>query len=79
MTTRSRVSARPFMREELFERPPPPRPSPGPWTVKGPVRQRGAAGHDETVWIVLDANSKCVAECDHQVDALFIAQNGPAA
>lgn len=55
-----------------------PKPSPGPWRVKGPARERTPHG-DFVTWVVLDANDKCVAECEHQVDAIFIAQNGPAA
>jgi len=55
-----------------------PAPSPGPWTVKEYVQRSRYGSRDiETTWVVLDANSKCVAECERQVDAIHIAENGP--
>jgi len=62
---------------EFLGRPRPAQPSPGPWTVRERRERSRFTDRIETTWIVLDANGKCVAECEHQIDAFHIAQNGP--
>lgn len=61
-------------RDELLGEVPVRKPSPGPWSVKkhNQRSQHARDGH-ETVWVVLDARGKYVAECDSAVDAYHIA------
>ena len=58
-----------------FVHPPIRTPSPGPWRVKKSHYRNpiiGPTGY-EYVWVVLDANGKCVAECDDIENAIHIA------
>ncbi len=65
-------------RREWYGRPVVQAPSPGPWTFRKSKSRIGPSARDwQEVWVVLDANGKCVAECDSQVDAIHIAENAP--
>ena len=55
----------------------PPKPSPGPWTVKSVRDDSPYARTRDRIYLVMDKNGACVAECDREVDARFIAENGP--
>lgn len=62
-----------MFRREYLGRPVRPEPSPGPWTVKEHREYNPITARAETTWVVLDANSKFVAECERAVDARHIA------
>lgn len=61
---------------ELLGSPRPPEPSPGPWSVREGWSPR-MSGETHRVYVVLDANSKYVADCDSRANADLIVRNGP--
>jgi hypothetical protein len=52
-----------------------PEPSPGPWTVE--QRNVRLRHHAAGVWVVLDRDGKTIAECRHEHDARWFAENSP--
>lgn len=55
------------------------KPSPGPWSWRETTQPSPyAPSGRERVFVVLDADGKCVAECERADDAEFIVRNGPA-
>ena len=69
-----------FSRRMFLGTPLRPAPSPGPWRMRE-TKERSPYARDgyERVYVVLDANDKCVAQCESAVDADFIVRHGPAA
>lgn len=66
-------------RRDLFGVPRLQEPSPGPWRWRKTRAPGYGLGPSPAVFVVLDANGKCVAECERAVDAEFIMRHGPTA
>lgn len=54
----------------------PPRPSPGRWSHRK-TTQPTMRGERETVFVIVDANGKYVAECEREIDAIHICRFSP--
>jgi hypothetical protein len=63
-----------FSRGFLGQPAPVPKMSPLPWTLKEHFNH-GPGGHVDRVWVVLDADSKAVAEVDRWQDADLIVRS----